>query len=121
MSWITWPLRVVGFVLWFTKEVVVSNVVVLRDNLTRGQDSAPGVAAYPTRCRTDTELTCLAALITLTPGTLTLGTASRDGDSSPRVLYVHAMYSDDAEAVRAALRPMETRMLNALRRRGGAS
>jgi multicomponent Na+:H+ antiporter subunit E len=114
---LTWPFRGLAFAGWFAKELVVSNLVVLRDNLTPGQDSTPGIARYVTRCRSDYENTLLASLITLTPGTLTLGTAA-EGDGE-RVLYVHAMYHPDADAVRADLRDMESRMLHAVRREGG--
>lgn len=117
MSWLTWPLRLVAFALWFIKEVIVCNIRVLRDNLTPGQDSTPGIARLETRCSTDFELTLLGALITLTPGTLTLGTRSLP--NSPRVLYVHGMYNDGPDSLREDLRDMESRMLVAVRREGG--
>lgn len=120
MSWLTWPHRLFLFFCWYVKEIVVANVAVLRDNLTPGQDSAPGIARFTTRCRTDTEITLLAALITLTPGTLTLGTETVD-DGHVRVLFVHGMYAADADALRTELRTMETRMLHAVRREGGAA
>ncbi|WP_430593188.1 Na+/H+ antiporter subunit E [Humidisolicoccus flavus] len=123
MTWVTWPLRALGFWLWFAKEIVVSNVAVLRDNLTPGQQSTPGIAAYSTRCRSDHELTLLASLITLTPSTLTLGTSieARDDKLEPdpaRVLYVHGMYQADADELREALADMEARMLHGIRREG---
>lgn len=121
MSWVTWPFRMVGFLLWFAGQVVLSNVKVIRDNLTPGQNSQPGVVALNTRCRTDLELTCLGALITLTPGTLTLGTGPQRSKGSPRPLYVHGMYHADAPSLRVELRTIESRMLHALRRQGGAS
>lgn len=120
MSTLTWPLRLAGFAAWYLKEIVVSNVTVLRDNLTPGQAGTPGIAVFPTRCRTDTELTLLAALITLTPGTLTLGTAAHGDPEDPRVLYVHGIYHPDADALRTDLAVMESRMLHALRREGVA-
>jgi len=113
MTWISWPLRLAAFALWFARAVVTSSVTVLRDNLTPGQDSTTGIACFPTGCRTDHELTLLAALVTLTPGTLTLGTeTTADGT---RVLYVHGLYAADADALRAEVRDMETRMLRATR------
>lgn len=115
MSWLTWPGRLGAFGLWYAGEVVRSNLVVLRDNLTPGQGSTPGVVRHPTRCRTDAELTLLGALITLTPGTLTMGT--RTTADGVRELYVHGMYAPDAEALRAELRDMEERMLRAVRRK----
>ncbi|WP_434742085.1 Na+/H+ antiporter subunit E [Micromonospora sp. SH-82] len=117
-AWITWPLRLVAFAAWYVRELVVANVVVLRDNLTPGQDSTPGIARLDTRCRTDAEITLLAALITLTPGTLTLGTTTSADAKGTRVLFVHGMYAPDADALRAELRVMETRMLHAVRPSG---
>lgn len=121
MSWVTWPFRVGGFLLWFAGQVVLSNAKVIRDNLTRGQDSTPGVVALDTRCRTDAELTWLGALITLTPGTLTLGTATQADSDAPRRLYIHGMYHREATSLRVELRTIEDRMLRALRRKGGTA
>ena len=120
MRWVTWPFRLANFMLWFAVQVAASNVKVIRDNLTPGQNSTPGVAAFDTRCRTDLELTWLGTLITLTPGTLTLGTAQPSTADAPRRLYVHGMYHPEAESLRGELRTIENRMLNALRREGGA-
>lgn len=117
MSWLTWPIRLMAFAVWFAKEVIVCNVQVLRDNLTPGQDSTPGIARCETRCRSDFEVTLLAAIITLTPGTLTMGTQTMS-DSTTRVLYVHSMYSDGPPGLRAEIADMETHMLQAIRREG---
>ncbi len=58
----------------------------------------PGVVAIPLDARTDAEITLLANLITLTPGSVTL-----DLSEDLSVLHVHAMYIDggDVEAYRA--------------------
>jgi multicomponent Na+:H+ antiporter subunit E len=119
MTVLTWPVRLLWFAIWFASRVVISNATVVWDNLTPGQRSTPGVAVLATRCRTDAELTVLAALITLTPGTLTLGTAQPPADDDARVLYVHGMYHPDADSLRSELRSIEDRMLQAMRREGG--
>lgn len=119
MNWLTWPFRLAAFAIWFAREIVVANIAVLRDNLTPGQDSTPGVVRYTTRCRTDVEITLLAAFITLTPGTLTLGTETTS--KGQRILFIHGMYAVDAEALRAEIEGMETRMLHAVRRAGERS
>lgn len=119
MTWFSRPLRILVFGCWFARAIVVSSLVVLHDNLSFGQNSAPGIARYPTRCRSDGELTLLAALITLTPGTLTVGTeTTRDGR---RVLFVHGMYNTGADDLRAEIAVMESRMLHAVRRTGRPS
>lgn len=117
MNTVTWPWRLMRFALWYCGEVVASNVAVLRDNLTPGQRSTTGIARYPTACRDDRELTLLAALITLTPGTLTMGTETTG--QGERVLYVHGLYHPDADDLRSSLAPLEARLLAAIRRTGG--
>lgn len=119
MSWITWPFRGVGFALWYVWALITSNVAVLRDNLTPGQNSTTGIARYETECRTNHELTLLAALITLTPGTLTLGTTTLENGT--RVLFVHGLYAANADELREELCDMEARMLRAIRRKAGAA
>lgn len=124
MTWASWPWRILVFWAWFAKELVVANGTVLYDNLTPGQNSTTGIARFPTRCRTDAEITLLATLITLTPGTLTIGTTVTDGAAEDedvpgtRVLFVHGMYQANADALRVVLADMEERMLSAVRRKG---
>lgn len=112
---ITWPLRLVGFLLWFAKEVVVANLRVARQVLTPGLDIDAAIVRVPTRCRTSVELVVFANCITLTPGTITL-----EADEAERVLYVHGMFVADRAAFLADLAAMETRILRAMRPRGGA-
>lgn len=128
MSWLTWPFRALGFLIWYAGQIISSSTAVLRDNLTPGQNSTPGVARVRTRCRSDLEVTLLAALITLTPGALTLGmhdapvAAQRRRDAEDiRTLYVHSLYSGNADSVRVEVRGLETRLLRAVRRTGGTS
>ena len=74
--------------------------------------ATPGIIAVPLDAETDTEITILANLISLTPGTLSL-LVSPDR----RTLYVHAMYLDEGpDALRADLKQqMERRVLELLR------
>ena len=76
----------------FTIELLLSNISVLKVILKPKLDIRPGIFAYPTVLKKDWEITILANLITLTPGTLVI-------DVSPdnKILYVHAMDIDDAD------------------------
>lgn len=112
MRYVLWPVRLVLFALWYMKELVMSNMRVVADNFTPGQNSDPGIARYLTRCRNDFEVTLLSSLITLTPGTLTMGTANEGDD---RWIYVHSLYSDGPDGVREEVADMEGRMLHAVR------
>ena len=70
----------------------------------------PGVIGIPIRAKTDLEITILANLITMTPGTLSL-------DISPdrRTLYIHAMYIHDPGALRKDIQEnLERRVLELL-------
>jgi multicomponent Na+:H+ antiporter subunit E len=110
---ITWPLRLVGFLLWFAKEVAVANLRVARQALTPGLDLDAAIVRVPTRCRTTRELVLFANCITLTPGTITL-----EADETDRVLFVHGMFVADRAAFLADLAGMEDRILRAVRPRG---
>ena len=85
----------------------------LRAPLTPESYVCPGVVAIPLDARTDAEITLLANLITLTPGSVSL-----DLSDDRRLLYVHAMYIDgeDVEAYRRSVKEgLERRVLELLR------
>ncbi len=81
--------------LVFIKELLKSNIAVLRIVFSPRARVRSGVIAVPTELTNDVALTMLANMITLTPGTLTL-------DISPdrRYLYVHTLNLDDPEDVK---------------------
>ncbi|NJQ04631.1 Na+/H+ antiporter subunit E [Streptomyces lonarensis] len=113
---VTFPFRLAAFGLWFAVEVVKSSAAVLRDILTTGHRSRPRVVDMPLESEHDGHVTLIASLITLTPGTLTLGVTR--GPSGARHLAVHSMYHPDAASALADLRDMEERMLHAFTWKG---
>ena len=104
--------RVAGLFVFFIWELLKANVRVAYDVLTPRHRMRPGIVAVPLDARTDAEITLLANLITLTPGTLSL-----DVSSDRSVLYVHAMYIDDdpEEFRRSVKNGFERRVLEVLR------
>ena len=103
--------QAVAFALFFAKEIALSTARVAIDVLTPRPRMRPAVLAMPLDAETDAEITLLANLITLTPGTLSL-------DLSPdrRTLYVHVMFVGDADETIAALKSgFERRVLELLR------
>jgi multicomponent Na+:H+ antiporter subunit E len=101
-------LRLAGL---FIVELVISSLQVAWDAVTPRHLARPGIIAVPLDARTDLEITVLANLICLTPGTLSL-----EVSEDRRVLYVHVMFIDDpAESRRAVKTVMERRVLEALR------
>jgi multicomponent Na+:H+ antiporter subunit E len=90
---------VVAFVAFFLWELVLANMRVARDVLSPRPRISPGVIAIPLDIRTPAEVTLLANLITLTPGTLSLDVA---GDRT--MLYIHGMYVSNADEVRRSIK-----------------
>lgn len=100
-----------GLALFFLWELVLSNLRVAYDVVTPRHHMKPGIVAIPLEAKTDAEITLLANLITLTPGTLSL-----DVSADRQFLYVHSMYIDDAEATRRRIKHgFERRVLEVLR------
>ena len=87
--------QAMGFAAFFLKELILSNVRVAIDVVSPRSRRRPAVVAVPLDVTSDVEITMLANIVTLTPGTLSL-------DVSPdrRTLYVHGMFVDDPEAFR---------------------
>ena len=107
---ITVPFRFIAFWAWYLKEFAVANISVLKDIISRGHDSTPGIGRYLCQSEKDAHYTLIAALITITPGTLVVG-AGKNTPEGQRVMYVHGMYNSDADELRDDLRDMEERML----------
>lgn len=89
----------VTLVLVFSRELIKSNIAVLRVVLSPRPLIRSGVIAVPTELTNDLALTMLANMITLTPGTLTL-----DISHNRRYLFVHTLNLNDPEDVKRDIR-----------------
>ena len=98
----------IGFCLYFLRELLVANLRIAIEVLTpeRYRRMRPAIVAMPLAAKTDIEITVLANLISLTPGTLSLD-VSHDRD----VLSVHVVYWDGVES----LKDFERRLLRVFR------
>jgi len=102
--------ELIFFTIW---ELILANLRVAHDVLTPKFYMRPGVIAIPLDARSDAEITLLANLITLTPGTLSL-----DVSTDRSTLYIHIMYidGDDLDAARRKIKDgFERRILKVLR------
>jgi len=81
--------RRLGFALYFFWALVKSNLRVAFDVVTPTHYMRPAVIAVPIASKSDDEVTLLANVITLTPGTLSLAISP-----DRKWLYVHTMYVD---------------------------
>ena len=88
-------LRIVSLGWLFIAELVLSALrvarLVLRPDLNA--HIRPAIIAFPLSVTRDAEITLLANLITLTPGTLSV-----DVSEDRRFLYIHAIHVTDREA-----------------------
>jgi multicomponent Na+:H+ antiporter subunit E len=88
-----------GFILFFLWELIKANLRVMYDVLRPHYGMEPGIVAIPLDVTSDAEITLLANLISLTPGTLSL-----DVSDDRRTLYVHTMYMHEVEAFRRSIK-----------------
>lgn len=100
-------IRFVGFYIW---ELIKANLRVAKDVAMPEWGIRPGVIGFPLEARTPGEITVVANLISLTPGTLSL-----DVSDDRRVLYIHAMYLLDEDELMNDLRELERRALEVMR------
>jgi multicomponent Na+:H+ antiporter subunit E len=103
--------RTVAFIAYFLREMLKSSLRVAWDVITPTHYNRPGILAIPLSAKTDVEITLLANLISLTPGTLSL-----DVSPDQRTLYIHAMFAEDPEAIRRDIKDgLERRLLELIR------
>lgn len=101
-------LNLAAYVLW---TILIANVQIAVHVLRPRLKARPGVVAFPLSCRTDIEITTLANLINLSPGTLSV-------DVSPdrSTLYIHVLdVPDPQEFIHYMKDGLERRILEALR------
>lgn len=103
--------RILSFIVFFIWELTKANIQVAYEVVTPKFTMKPGIVALPLDAKSDLEITLLANLITLTPGTLAL-----DVSTDRSVLYVHGMYVlDKKEFIQDIKQGFERRLLEILR------
>jgi multicomponent Na+:H+ antiporter subunit E len=103
------PLALLRFLGYFVWLLVVSNLVVALEILTRRDRIRSGIVAVPLAGSSDLATTVLADAITLTPGTLSLEV--RHG---PPTLYVHVLHVRDVESVRRDIHRLQRMVVRAI-------
>ncbi len=103
--------RILALALLFLYELVISAWRVVILVLSPRMNLNPGIFAYPLKVDRDFEITLLANLITLTPGTLSV-----DVSEDRRTLYVHAIdCSNPEQTCREIASGFEAKILAAFR------
>jgi multisubunit Na+/H+ antiporter MnhE subunit len=105
------PFKVLSLVILFFKELALSAFKVAVLVVQPKMDLKPGILEFPLKVDRDFEITLLANLITLTPGTLSV-----DVSDDRRFLYVHALdCADPAATIRDIADGFEAKILEAFR------
>jgi multicomponent Na+:H+ antiporter subunit E len=101
---------VISFAFFFIWELFKANLRVAYDVITPSHTMRPGIIAIPLTVKTDAQITLLANLISLTPGTLSL-----DVSDDRSVLYIHSMWVDDPDGLRHEIKAgFERRVLEVM-------
>ncbi|GAA0601917.1 Na+/H+ antiporter subunit E [Virgibacillus siamensis] len=82
--------KILMLIMLFIKELIISNIDIVKLVYNPKPEFEPGIFALPTELTSNWEITLLANLITLTPGTLSVA-ISEDNTH----IYIHAMDIDD--------------------------
>ncbi|MCY6381526.1 Na+/H+ antiporter subunit E [Hoeflea prorocentri] len=103
--------RILRLVLLFLYELMMSAIRVAVTVLSPRMNVKPGIFAYRLKVDRDFEITLLANMITLTPGTLSV-----DVSDDRKFLYIHAIDCSDPDATRKDIADgFERRILEAFR------
>ncbi len=84
--------KIIGFFFYFLYEMLKATIEVAYEVMSRRFKMKPGIIKMPLEARTDVEITILANLIALTPGTLVI-----DISDDRTVMYIHGMYVQDKD------------------------
>jgi multicomponent Na+:H+ antiporter subunit E len=113
----TLPLRTIGFFGWFSGVFVVTTLRVVAFIMAPGRQAQPAIVRLAMDDLTDTEVTILVALITITPDTLVIAVDREEGS-----MFVHGVFgARDPEGFRASLQDTHDRLVVGLRARPALS
>ena len=97
---------VVKLLLIFIRELLIANLDVFKAILRPKLELKPGIFSYETTLKKDWQITLLANMITLTPGTLVM-------EISPdnQTLYIHALNIGEIDEMTAGIRDSFERVI----------
>lgn len=109
--YMSWVWAVIKLIALFFKELFMANIQVLLLIVKPKMPIKPAIFALPTVLEKNWEITLLANLITLTPGTLVI-----DVSEDSKTLYIHAIdYGDANDAIESIRNTFEKAILEVSR------
>src|SRR5699024_5722686 len=89
----------INMMLLFLRDLIKANIDFVKVVIKPRLDKLPGMIAVDSNLETEIEIATLAALITLTPGTV-----SMDFSADGRTIFVHALDVDDRDEMVADIK-----------------
>jgi len=87
------------FLLFLVQELLLSSLRIAHDVITPGPQRHPALLVVPLDLDSPTQITVLAHLVSLTPGTLAV-----EVSADRRCMLVHAMFAPDPDALRREIK-----------------
>lgn len=106
--------RLLHFIVYVLWQIVLSNLSIAKLVLQPKLNLDPAIIAIPLTVTSGLEITILASVITLTPGTISMDLGQNE--AGQRVLYVHNLTAGDPETFRRSIQQgFERRLLEITR------
>lgn len=103
--------KIFAFIILFFYDLLKANYEVTKDVITPNYNMKPGIVKYQMEAKTDFEITMLANMIALTPGTVVI-----DLSKDKRFMYIHVMYLvNKEEFIRRLSNRIEKKLLEIIR------
>ncbi len=103
--------KIFAFIILFFYDLLKANYQVTKDVITPNYNMKPGIVKYQMEAKTDFEITMLANMIALTPGTVVI-----DLSKDKRFMYIHVMYlANKEEFIRRLSNRIEKKLLEIIR------
>lgn len=103
--------KLVTFIFFMLWEIIKANFQAVRDSLYPKSKLSPAIVKYPLEAESDVEITLLANLVSLTPGTLIM-----DVSDDKKVMYIHVLHLENKEVFIEEVRnKFEKRLLELMR------
>ncbi|MFC0261088.1 Na+/H+ antiporter subunit E [Fontibacter flavus] len=103
--------NVVLFLFYILWKIVLANLQTVKESLYSKSKLSPAIIKFPLEAESNLEITFLANLICLTPGTMVL-----DVSDDKKVMYVHVIHCEDNKSfIQGVKKDFEKRLLELMR------
>jgi multicomponent Na+:H+ antiporter subunit E len=84
--------KLIYFILFMLWQIIKANFQAVKESLYSKSKLSPAILKYPLEASSDGEITILANLVSLTPGTLVI-----DISDDKKVMYIHVLHLENKE------------------------